>query len=1271
MKNKLNYFLALIALLISTVGFSQIDIKVPLKLDSTTIDGKKVYIYPFKVEVKVHSNYWYARKRSKSPSFTYRDYLNAENDDLDEFYGRMDRKEFKEFKKMIMRDARGSKPDFVTRKYIKAVRANPYPLLLQSVDLNNDIIPSLDPLPDGEYIQYYEPFCLIDHKGDCHVDSTHIAAKFNLVNNALEGEGTWFDYNGDVLKQGVFNGGLKEGRWKFQRKEIQFSISDKDSYQYAELGAPMLDTLTRYQEYSRGVENGYFGRYLNSDLPIEEGQYTNGRKSGEWLTRSIRYTGIGLRRKRIRHNDLITERATYNLNDSLTIKQPWIRTDLISIRGNDYGEFNTNSKFSIEATPRFILRPAFPREESLELSEEQTYLHDIDEYGRSLEEFEWRELRARPEAEYHYLQPTVYDPIDRLEKKRGVLIDSLGALPKYTGDYEVYYTNGQLMMRYQFGGDGPVDGDIFWDNGQVHDEIKFIADSNHYQRSIYDYDGKLYESYIYDDLGDFVRVSHEYSNQKYVILEGFKAEDNSYSDYHFYSVYDTLENDLKEPLVLFRSWYREDSSRLHNMSYDPENRQLNGESYSLKGSKPINYDRKFSEDFDSWNGHSSLKFGPFERKATLSASWNDYYEKDSIPRRHVTNAYSYFDVAEEHAFYKNGEKYTGPVRISGNHKKLKIKSEGMDLELPMAGFNNEKMKKAIEKYKAGGKDKYPEIFDLIDASDIEKNIGLYIYSELFGEALEEFFDFGSRDYHNQNALKNMGSKKYRYPVNQYIEGFMKNGKVHGTWKAYDQFGEVASKITFENGEANGDWKRYQYAYPEEDRGFNPYGFVEEPIQLEISAPEEKTRYLIRSTSYKNGLMDGPDVAYNWQGDEIESQVYKEGYRHGPGFERNLLAFTRYNFENGELDGYVQTYLTLKGKDSLLLYDLNYQDGLLQGESKSYHTNGNISKKGFFLNGEPIDDYEAYDSLGFKYHYVKFEYGFPVEEKIWEENELSVRYQFDWQDSILFEPRDITTSQSLEEMLYSLGFGGAYLERPYYGRPSLVPKGGIRYHMTKYFPNDTVSRDGELENGKKIGCWEYFSYDGEKLYEVDYKDSIILVNDSIKFKSKGVYIEMDPAGNVLHESYIIEKSEKYDCSHSDHYEVRQYYTIWQAKDTIDRMNGYVYNFYDNGTLQSEGRMKDGLPTGFWKYYDPFGKLHKYGQYVMGKRNGRWLSGDLSKTKYLGDICLNPNLPDLAEEIKYRENLLNIEIITYQLGKALNHQFYDVDMNRFEESEPDSE
>jgi antitoxin component YwqK of YwqJK toxin-antitoxin module len=271
----------------------------------------------------------------------------------------------------------------------------------------------------------------------------------------------------------------------------------------------------------------------------------------------------------------------------------------------------------------------------------------------------------------------------------------------------------------------------------------------------------------------------------------------------------------------------------------------------------------------------------------------------------------------------------------------------------------------------------------------------------------------------------------------------------------------------------------------------------------------------------------------------------------------------------------------------------------------------------------------------------------------------VRYLFDWRDSIYFVPSDITETQSLDRVLSDLGL--LYYNEVYYGRPSLVEKDGISYHVTKYYPNDQIARDGAINNGKKTGCWQYYNYDGEFLYEVDYFDTIIQLNDSIRFKSKGILTDFNAKGQKISQSYVIEKFEKYDCSHTDHYEIRQLYTFWQENDTVDRLNGYAKNYYDNGVLQNEGMMKDGLPTGVWKFYDPYGKLNMVGSYAQGKRDGRWLSGDLSKSKYIGDICLDPNLPNLDEEISRREKELEINIINYVLGKSVSYESYDWDLN----------
>jgi antitoxin component YwqK of YwqJK toxin-antitoxin module len=220
-------------------------------------------------------------------------------------------------------------------------------------------------------------------------------------------------------------------------------------------------------------------------------------------------------------------------------------------------------------------------------------------------------------------------------------------------------------------------------------------------------------------------------------------------------------------------------------------------------------------------------------------------------------------------------------------------------------------------------------------------------------------------------------------------------------------------------------------------------------------------------------------------------------------------------------------------------------------------------------------------------------------------------------------------------------------------------------LIKYFPNDNIAREGAFNESKKKGLWKFYNYEGQKLYEINYFDSLITLNDSIEFNSLGEKFEYDLTGKLLSKSYVIEKTEKYDCSNSDHYEIRQFYTTWQANDTLKRINGYVKNYFDNGVIQSEGQMLNGLPAGVWKMYDPNGRLNMLGEYVFGKKQGRWLKGDLSKIKYLGEICLNPNLPDLEEQINYREKLLDIEIYYYKLGQRLNSEKYNLNLNKKEQ------
>lgn len=1246
------------------------------KIEQDTIDGTIYYVYPFDNALTVHTNYYIAVKRPKGQRYSYKQYY------LEMFGDNYNKRDFrKSRRKAFARALKNRKYNkgqrYFNRKFKKAVKKNPFPLLEQRYTLESDIIPCLDNIPDGKYVQYFSGYFPIGKNGRMTFEEKRVSGYFTIKNNMLEGEAIWFNAKGDTLKKGNFEKGLKVGTWFVENRRASYSLSKMDVKAYIERGYPDMDTLTEYVDYAGGFKNGHYEMFQNSELPVMEGEYTDNEISGQWTEREIGYTGKGKNRKRNRNNTIITWTYSPSLKDT-AVHQPIIRKTLIK-------DISFNSKFDFD--PKFepkinfnkLYTINYPKELDIELEEETITSYEGAEYENEYydEEYGYEDEYGYGEEYYgdeYYgddngsFMNFVYDRNSGEYVELATLIDSLGVIFNYQGIYEKRYPNGQLMVRYEFENGKLLQEDtIFWDNGKPYDVITFEADSNQYLHTIYDYNGLLYNQIVHDSIGAFVRVNFQPEKIKYVYIDGFKAEDRGYGKYYFYDKLDTLDFEIKDSLVLFRSWFKQDSSLMYSRTFDPHEQLLKFQMYSVTGKPSLEAELKFSENYESWTGYKSYRLGDIEMKTTTSASYSEYIDKDTIPQRHINDYDGSFMTTEDYTLSLDEKPFTGNINITLNEKTFSYKTGSeIKLSLPKSYAMSKKLNKDFEKYKKTGKTKNEILFNTIDASEFDEDFGSSMFSYLFDGFIGEYLTYSYSDYEGYEMEGSVREKKEN-PFSKKIVGYLKDGKPQGIWKIYDQFGKIQYEIPFEKGLMHGTVKEYDVKYPVQS-----YDYYRPELEyLKDSVPKKKTHYLYSTAEYKNGMLHGDFKQYNWLGTVNKKESYKDNMRDGSAFERNNLAYTVLNYKEGGLDGYVQTYLTLKGQDSMLLFDLNFQNGLLQGESRSYHTNGELAKRGFFLNGDAIDDYEAYDTLGFKYHYVKFLYSYPVEEKIWEENELSVRYQFDWRDSIYFQPSDITTSQSLDRILAQLGIGGDYYNRPYYGRPSLVNKEGIDYHITKYYPNDTIARDGVVSAGKKVGCWKYYSYEGQFLYEADYFDTIISINDSIQFKAKGILTDYNDNGDKISDSWIIEKFEKYDCSHTDHYEIRQLMTIWQGVDSMNRMNGYVKNHYDNGVLQNEGWMKDGLPTGVWKFYDPYGKLNQVGTYVLGKRDGRWLGGDLSKTKYLGDICLNPNLPNLEEEIKYRENLLDIVITNYKMGKALNKEFYDVNMNNYEEEAEEGE
>lgn len=1197
------------------------------KIDSVLYNGSYYYVYP------------YAQKARAS---------NILNELL-----------FKDAFRQFQIESDG-KADKFDKAKMKMVKDNADRFYQTSYNMASDIIPALDKLPDGKYIQYFDEYMTLDKNDRAVPNKTKVAGFFQLKNNLLEGKAYWLNVIGDTVKYGEFVHGAKEGPWTLLMfyHDRYYSRAGVKNF----LKRKMTYNVVR-SNYKQGTLNGPFEREIDGDL-FEKGHYKDGKESGEWYTYNATVLNIGGS-----YVDTLLVKTHYILADKAIVShKPYIRTILDYNYPHKYYTFS--NYYEAPDTDFNTFWRMANTEEELDLPEEEINGYEGENYDEMY-----------PEGEMMFYDGYYLNGMEVISK--GKLIDSVGIINKYDGFYEEYYDNGQLKVRLEFANGNLVNEDtLFWDNGVAADVVLYHADTKTYENRKLDYKGVLYEVNLYDSLGNFLKqeldplyrdkhipiegvdasvVSQEFVNFTYT-ANSMKKKDPSYSPgtYFKYENPDTLNYKFpKGKVLLSKTWY-DDTTSWISLVYDADTRTLTEDIKSVNKSLVKSTTYEFDENFRSLRGQSVYRLKDLSLVSTFNGDYPAEYitPADTFPAMFATMYYTWFNLTKDPVLQYKNEPFSGKISLNLDASKTSFSIKKNQISIQVSA--KEKFTAALEKdfinYRKTGKTKYP---DILSVSQLM--LSQVATAELFPFVADILaLNYSAYDY-DQYAEEG----QFLRMEGARIEGNFLNGKPNGTWKIYSPKGKVLVECNFINGELNGKRKEYEYAETK-SRMALLYG-EDHPILQYNTFPSKTKYFLAKESEYKNGLQTGNTYTYDWQGKITSKMPYVDGYRSGAAFQHTPLISSYMSYEDGEIDGIAKSYLHFPGSDSILLYELNFQRGLLQGESKSYHTNGKISQRGFFLNGMPIDDYEGYDSLGTRFHYVKFLYSFPVEEKIWEANQLSVRYQFDWRDSIMFRPEGLNESSSVNDLLYSHNLLGDTYEQPYYGRPSLVEKTGIEYHMTKYFPNDTVSRDGVISSGKKIGCWQFFSYEGEKLYDVEYYDTLIRINDSIQFKSKGLLTDYDAKGNPLSKSFIIEKFEKYDCSHTDHYEIRQFYTTWQAHDSLHRINGYVKNYYDNGTIQSEGNMKNGLPTGIWKIYDPFGKLHKVGEYVMGKRDGRWLSGDLSKTKYLGDICMNPNLPDLEAQIKYQEKLLDIYIEYFKTGKLLNSEYYGLDLNQYESEE----
>lgn len=183
--------------------------------------------------------------------------------------------------------------------------------------------------------------------------------------------------------------------------------------------------------------------------------------------------------------------------------------------------------------------------------------------------------------------------------------------------------------------------------------------------------------------------------------------------------------------------------------------------------------------------------------------------------------------------------------------------------------------------------------------------------------------------------------------------------------------------------------------------------------------------------------------------------------------------------------------------------------------------------------------------------------------------------------------------------------------------------------------NSIARKGEEKvDGKKVGVWNYYSQTNLD-YNINY-DSVV---------KEGVFTHYFPSLEAPGiKADLLDFEQEYNCLHNEHRE--------RFVPSFSLLNGqlppdtavHVVWYFPTGVKMCEGSVVNGKPDGLWRLYHTDGSLYGLGKYHQGKKEGRWLKGDLSKVNFLGEYCLNPETDAYNELLKE----LQVSTVYYRNG-----------------------
>lgn len=474
-----------------------------------------------------------------------------------------------------------------------------------------------------------------------------------------------------------------------------------------------------------------------------------------------------------------------------------------------------------------------------------------------------------------------------------------------------------------------------------------------------------------------------------------------------------------------------------------------------------------------------------------------------------------------------------------------------------------------------------------------------------------------------------GMQKFYYPNgNLSSEGLMKDGKPDGYWKSYSESGIIKSEGNRKNFELDSIWKFYN---------------EEGKLLLEVNYRNGKkngikTTYLDKETikeNYRDDVKEGI-ARYYFPDGKLKMEVpYVKGLEQGLAKEYNaggdIISLIEYK------RGFVVERLKINRKD---------KEGLKQGLWFTFHKNGNVKEEGKYRDDKKNGYFKEYAENGDLISVMK--YVDDVKQVEAEEvKKLDVVNEY-------YPDGKIKTSGTYrngiqEGIQREFSTEGQVIESRQYRNGILLSEGIIledgskEGHWKEFYPDGKIRSEGEYKDNKPVGEWKYFYPDGKLEQSGKYTNSGKLTGtwrwyyDNGQLRLEEVYsagvrdgdhTEYGEDGKIIDHGEFVKGLEE-----------GTWFTI--SGDFIEKGNfrdgmktgkwTSAYLSFDgvksDTTLSYSGSFVDDLPDGKHVYYWDNGKVRIEGMFIMGKREGDWITFNYDGTPFLIITYLN------GTEIKY--------------------------------------